>query len=76
MSLVWVSAIRTSAFRRVGSATRARFGAGADLLTDFDRHLREDARHARFDLEVIEFAQPKLILRAALCDFSLLRGQL
>ena len=56
MSLVCVSAIRSSALRFVGSATRARLVPGPTCAPHFDRHLLQHASHAGLDLEVVELA--------------------
>ena len=46
--------MRSSAFSRVGSATRTRLVPGCDLLADFDRHLLEHAGHAGADAQLID----------------------
>ena len=76
MSLVCVSAIRSSALRIVGSATRAMLRAGADLRADFDRQDLQHAVHAGLDLQVVELPQAQFVGGAALIDVGFLRRQL
>ena len=68
--------MRSSAFRRVGSATRARFVPGRDLLADFDRHLLEHAGHAGAHAQLIDLRAAQVEERAQLIDRRLLRQQL
>ena len=76
MSLVWVSAIRSSAFRFVGSATRARLVPGATCCTALDRNQLEHAVHARLDLQVVELPHAQLVGGALLIDVRFLRREL
>ena len=76
MSLVCVSAMRSSAFSSVGLATRARLAPAADLLTEFDREDLQHAGHAGLDLEVVELLQAQFIRRLALIDVRFLRREL
>ena len=77
MSLVWVSAIRSSAFSFVGSATRARLVPGARPAgrrsTGSDL---QHAGHAGLDLEVVELPQAEIVGGAALIDVGFLRREL
>ena len=61
MSLVCVSAMRSSALRTVGSATRATLAPACDLRADFDRQDLQHAGHAGLDLEIVELAQAQLV---------------
>ena len=76
MSLVWVSAIRTSALRFVGSATRTRFVPGLDLRAALDRNHLQHARHSGLHAQVVELPHAQLVRRALLVDVRFLRRHL
>ena len=61
MSLVWVSAIRSSALRLVGFGDAGEVRARADLLAALDRDLLEDAGHAGLDLQIAELALTQVL---------------
>ena len=76
MSFVCVSAMRSSALRFVGSATRARFVPGADLRPALDGHELQHAGHARLHLQILELTHAQFVGGARLIDRGFLRGHL
>ena len=82
MSLVCVSAMRSSAFRSDGLATRARLLPGADLTIRARVRRRiaadalEHAVHACLDLQIVELLAPQLPRRLLLIDVRFLRRDL
>ena len=76
MSFVCVSAIRSSALRTVGSATRAMLRAGLHLRANFDRQHLQHAGHAGLDLQIVQLPQAQLVGGPALIDVGFLRCQL
>ena len=76
MSLACVSGIRSSALRRPGTATRARFVPDSDPLADLNRHDLQHAFKTGTHPQGVGLAPPQLVERPALGDPGLLGCQL